>query len=280
MLLAAAAADMPRRADVATTTDLRAALGQLRAASGLDALESSAVLDRLADRRAAEIAAAPDGRRLPHPVPLDDELDEWPELEDRRIVERVTVVPATSSGIERIRSAWDTPEKGAPALDPRSAAVGIGAWFSAEGSLVLVAVFRFADDVPERERLELLLLDGVNEQRLAQSMRALRADKRLREVARAHSETMLAGGFMAHESPNGDLPADRVRAAGIGFRLVGENVARSLQPMGSVHGMIQEWMASPTHRANVLTADFQQTAVGVAIGDDGSVYVTQLFLER
>ena len=111
-------------------------------------------------------------------------------------------------------------------------------------------------------------------------MRALTADGRLREVAREHSETMLAGGFMGHESPDGSMPADRVRAAGIDFRLVGENVARSMRPLGAVHGVVDEWMASPGHRANILTPDFRRTGVGVAIADDDSIYVTQLFLKR
>ena len=91
---------------------------------------------------------------------------------------------------------------------------------------------------------------------------------------------MLVGGFLGHESPDGSAPADRVRAAGIDFRLVGENVAHSLRPLGAVHAVVDEWMASPGHRANILTPDFRRTGVGAAIGKHGSIYVTQLFLER
>ncbi len=144
----------------------------------------------------------------------------------------------------------------------------------------MVSVYQTADNLTDRETLERALLDEINEVRVAHGMRALTADERLREIARAHSETMLAGGFLGHESPDGSLPADRVRAAGIDFRLVGENVARSLRPLGAVHGVVDEWMTSPGHRANILTPDFRRTGVGAAVAEDGTIYVTQLFLER
>ena len=280
LLLGSAALDAPGRADVETAANLRAMLATLREKAGLVPLETSETLQQLADRRASEIAAAPAERRLPHPIPLDDELDDWPELRERLISERVAVVPASVDAADRVAAAWDNPETGALALHADSIAVGLGAWFAADGSLVLVAVFQATDNLTDREALERSLFDEINELRVAHGMRALTADERLREVARAHSETMRAGGFLGHESPDGSLPADRVLAAGIDYRLVGENVARSLRPLGAVHGVIDDWMASPGHRANILTPDFRRTAVGAAIADDGSIYVTQLFLER
>ena len=280
LLPAPGVSDVPQRVDAEMAANLRAILATLREAAGLEPLEASDSLQRLADRRAAEIAAAPPGRRLPHPVPFDDELDDWPELRERLVSERVVVVPPLMRGADRVRAAWDNPEAGALALDAESVAVGLGAWFAADGSLVLVAVFQADDNLTDRETLERSLMDEINEVRVAHGIRALTANERLLEVARAHSETMLAGGFLGHEGPDGSLPADRVRAAGIDFRLVGENVARSLRPLGAVHGVVDEWMDSPGHRANILTPDFRQTGVGAAVAHDGSIYVTQLFLER
>lgn len=279
LLLGAGAPDAPQRADAETMAELQAMLATLRESADLEPLAISDPLRGLADRRAAEIAARPASRRLPHPVPFDDELDDWPDLKEYRVAERVVVVPGSLGGGELIRAAWDNPEAGALALDAATIAVGLGAWFAPDGSLVLVALFG-SDEVAGRETLERLLLDEINEVRRANGLVALTADERLRAVAREHSETMLAGGFLGHESPDGSEPADRVRAAGIGFRLVGENVARSLRPLGAVHGVVDEWMASPGHRANILTPDFRETAVGAAVAEDGATYVTQLFLER
>ena len=280
LLFGSGVAEAPQRADARAAESLREMLGTLRERAGLEPLEVSDALQRLADRRASEIAAAPPSRRLPHPVPFDDELDDWPELRERLISERVVVVPASMSGAEGVRAAWDNPEAGALALHAGSIAVGLGAWFAADGSLVVVAVFQTTDHLTDRETLERLLVDEINEVRLAHGLVGLALDEQLREVARNHSETMLAGEFLGHESPDGSAPADRVRAAGIGFRLVGENVARSLRPLGAVHGVIDGWMASPGHRANILTPDFRHTGVGAAVAEDGAIYVTQLFLER
>jgi hypothetical protein len=250
----------------------------------LAALESSDPLQRFAARRAGEIAAAPVERRLPHPVPFDDALEDWPELSEHEVHERVVVVPGTFSGTELIRAAWDNPEAGALALDAKAAAVGLGAWFAADGSLVMVALFRMGADVAEnitdRETIERLLFEEINAIRVEHGLRALKANERLLKVARSYSETMLAGDYLGHQSPDGSMPADRVRAARIGYRLVGENVARSLRPLAAMHGVVQEWMDSPAHRANILTPDFRETAMGAAVGEDGSLYVTQLFLDR
>jgi uncharacterized protein YkwD len=279
LLLAGADAGAARPADVDLKTGLRETLTARRAAAGLEPLAEPESLRKLADRRAGEIAGAAAERRLLHPVAFEDALEDWPDLEGLRLAERVTVVAATSSGPARLQAAWDNPAAGALALDPASIAVGLGAWLSADGTLVLVAVFQSTHPADDRESLERALVDAINELRLAHSMHALEADERLRRVARAHSETMLAGEFLGHASPDGSMPADRVRQAKIGFQLVGENVARSLRPLGAAHGVVDEWMASPGHRANILTPDFHRTAVGAAIAADGAVYLTQLFLE-
>jgi len=278
LLVSRNSAGTARAADEQTAASLGQILAALRENAELAPLRPSLPLQELADRRAGQIAAAPAERRLPHPVPLDEQLDDWPELRGHLVSERVVVVPAALSGSDQIRAAWDNPEAGALALDSNSVAVGLGAWFSADGALILVALFQ-TEETLDRATLERVLVDEINEIRVTHGFVALTVNDRLREVARAHSGAMLADGFFGHESPDGSLPADRVRAARIRFRLIGENVARSLQPLGAIHSVVDEWMASPGHRANILTPDFRETAVGAVVSDDGSVYVTQLFRE-
>ncbi len=279
LLLSLAGGDAPQPADSETLARLHRVLAAVREKAGLNDLESSPELRRLAERRAADIAAAPAQRRLPHPVPLDDAVDDSPELAGRAITERVTVVPAAVSGLERARAAWDDPEDGAPALDDATIAFGLGAWLTADRELVLVALFEAAVPIADREALERLIVDEINGVRADHGLVALTPNEALREVARAHSETMAREGLMGHRAPDGSMPADRMRAAGIGFRLSGENVARSLRGLGSTRGVIEGWMASPGHRRNILTPDFRETAIGIAVAADGAVYVTQLFIE-
>ncbi|NIM02163.1 MAG: hypothetical protein GTO30_11885 [Acidobacteria bacterium] len=259
--------------------ELHRVLGVVRETAGLEPLGRSDALRRLAERRAGDIAAAPVGRRLPHPVPLDDAVDDTPELEERTVVERVTIVPAGVTGNDRLRGAWDSPVEDAPLLDTAMVEIGIGAWTAGDGALIVVALYATAGPEADRETLERVIVDEINDVRVEHGLRELKPNAALRAVARGHSETMADGDFMAHESPDGSMPADRIRAAGIGFRLSGENVARSRRALGAIHGVVEEWMESPGHRHNILTPDFRETAVGVAFSVDGTLYITQLFLE-
>ncbi len=275
----ALSAGTERPVDDALLEKLHRVVGVVRESAGLEPLAHADLLRRLAERRAADIAAAPVERRLPHPVPLDDALDDVAELEGRTVVERVTIVPAGVAGDDRLRSAWDSPAEDAPVLDDTMIEIGIGAWTAVDGALVVVALYATAGPEAERGTLERVIVDEINAVRAEHGLRALTPNVELRAVARGHSETMAEGDFMAHESPDGSMPADRIRAAGIGFRLSGENVARSRRALGAIHGVVEEWMESPGHRHNILTPDFRETAVGVAIADDGTLYITQLFLE-
>ncbi len=167
----------------------------------------------------------------------------------------------------------------APVLDAAMTRVGIGARTAADGALVVVALYATAGPEADREALERVVVAEINAVRVEHGLYVLTPNVVLRAVARGHSEAMAEGGFMAHESPDGSMPADRIRAAGIRFRLSGENVARSRRALGAIHGVVREWMESPGHRHNILTPDFRQTAVGVAFADDGTLYITQLFVE-
>lgn len=77
-----------------------------------------------------------------------------------------------------------------------------------------------ADPVAERQ-----LLDLVNEERAQRGIGALVADERLVSVARSHSEEMFRLKYFSHESPVSGSPFDRLKAAGITYSRVGENLA-------------------------------------------------------
>ncbi len=99
----------------------------------------------------------------------------------------------------------------------------------------------------------------------------------LSQVAREHSERMRNQGFFDHVDPSGADVRSRLRSAGISFTAVGENLARvhsSPDPATQLH---QDLMASPTHRANILSDRFEVTGVGVARSAD-SYWLTQIFV--
>jgi uncharacterized protein YkwD len=74
---------------------------------------------------------------------------------------------------------------------------------------------------------------------------------------------------------------DRAPAFGIlHFQILGENIAYNLGRPDPAGFAVEEWLLSPGHRANILRAEFRQSAIGVFITPDGTVYLTQEFMAR
>lgn len=95
-------------------------------------------------------------------------------------------------------------------------------------------------------------------------------------AAQGHSKAMAYGNYFAHRDPDGDMPADRARAAGYRGRQVGENIAAGQSSPGKA---MAGWLASPGHCANLMNPMFTQVGAGFASearSDDG-VYWTMLF---
>ena len=76
---------------------------------------------------------------------------------------------------------------------------------------------------------------------------------------------MAARGFFDHTDPDGDTPWDRAAAAGISD-LGGENIARG---QADAQAVMEAWMNSPGHRANILNCDYRTLGVGVHVGAGG-----------
>ena len=71
------------------------------------------------------------------------------------------------------------------------------------------------------------------------------------------------------------------RALGIAhFHMLGENIAYNQGFPDPAGFAVQEWLLSPGHRANILRAEFQQSAIGVFVAANGTVYLTQEFMAR
>lgn len=132
---------------------------------------------------------------------------------------------------------------------------------------------------PTREILDLeeAAFDLINQERVAEGLDSLVMNEDVRAVARAHSRDMVARDFFDHYNPDGDSPFDRLHAAGITYTMAGENIAWNNYP-NPVTTAVDGWMDSPGHRANILTAGFTHTGMGVASDGDGGYYFTQLFV--
>lgn len=138
-----------------------------------------------------------------------------------------------------------------------------------------------ADDtapVASAEDAEQRLAEMVNRDREKHGLPPLAIDKRVAEVARAHSRDMRETGVVAHISPTTGSAGDRVRAGGIKSSVVLENLARA-RSVGEAEGGL---MNSPGHRANILSRDVTHMGLGVELGGEVAgmreLFVTQLFI--
>ncbi len=129
------------------------------------------------------------------------------------------------------------------------------------------------DVAPGTDDGETLLL-MLNAARLAERLAPLERDAGLDQVAREHVGRMMTAGVIGHDVGDG-LPPERVAAAGLDRRNVGENVAKAASA-GLAHRAL--WW-SLSHRTNLLHAGY--TTVGVAAERDaaGAVWVAEVFAE-
>lgn len=112
----------------------------------------------------------------------------------------------------------------------------------------------------------------VNNIRAKNGLRTLKANWELSRVARYKSQDMHDKRYFSHTSPTYGSPFKMMSSFGISYRTAGENIAKGYTtPQAVVNG----WMNSPGHRANILNASFTQ--IGVGYVSDGK-YWTQMFI--
>jgi uncharacterized protein YkwD len=133
----------------------------------------------------------------------------------------------------------------------------------------------------EATEIERRAFESTNTARLQNGLAPLVWDPELCRMARIHSENMVRLGFFAHETPDGLHLRDRAHAVGIPhFRVLGENIAYNQGYDDPGAFAVERWLNSPGHRANILSSEFEQGAIGSFVAPDGTVYLTQEFIKR
>jgi uncharacterized protein YkwD len=117
------------------------------------------------------------------------------------------------------------------------------------------------------------ILSLVNTQRAKAGCGALTASKALTTLAQNFSEEMAVRNFFDHTDPDGKSPWDRAKALGI-TNLGGENIAMGQQTPADV---MNAWMNSPGHRANILNCTYHSLGVGAYYAPTGGPWWTQDF---
>ncbi|SNT65262.1 Uncharacterized conserved protein YkwD, contains CAP (CSP/antigen 5/PR1) domain [Asanoa hainanensis] len=113
----------------------------------------------------------------------------------------------------------------------------------------------------------------TNRQRALNGCGAVTVNAKLTEAAQLHSIDQADHNTMSHDGSDGSSPWDRSQAAGYD-NAIGENVAMGYRDAAAV---MDGWMNSPGHRANILNCSAKAIGVGLAKAADGSPYWTQMF---
>ena len=110
----------------------------------------------------------------------------------------------------------------------------------------------------------------VNAERTSRGLKPLRRDGDLAQAARRHASDMARRNYFSHVTPGGADLGDRLRDAGYGdpgdgWR-AGENLGWGTGNRATPASLVDEWLASPGHKRNMLENSFREIGVGVADG--------------
>lgn len=138
------------------------------------------------------------------------------------------------------------------------------------------------------DRIRVATLCLVNGIRSAHGLVALAPNSALQSVAQRYAQQMVAENFFSHISPAGVTPLTRILATGylvpslIGYGF-GENLGWGDANLQTPAGIVQGWVGSPTHFANMVNPSFRDTGFGVtpatplvlSANGDGATYVEE-----
>lgn len=150
--------------------------------------------------------------------------------------------------------------------------------------------------------LEKKIHNMINRERQKKGLPVLLWDESLHRIARHYSQDMVQRNFFSHHDPEGSTFCDRYKAArfeckikaGDTICLGAENIAQDTLISASSYkdgttslssntedkiaeSVVKRWMNSKGHRDNILTPYFKRQGIGVALSEDGKVYITENF---
>jgi len=152
-------------------------------------------------------------------------------------------------------------------------------------SLIIISAllvgFQFALSYISRSEVKILgyaanistdeVITLTNQKRLAAGVPALNHNSQLYQAALAKGNHMLANNYWAHIAPDGTEPWKFFTDAGYRYRYAGENLARDFTNPTSA---VDAWMASPTHKENLLSQKYVDIGVAVVEGNLNGVDTT------
>ena len=108
----------------------------------------------------------------------------------------------------------------------------------------------------------------LNAERRGAGLPALRPNGALKKVSQRMANLMVRQQFFSHDTPDGRSLLDRVQPTGYieGDWVLGENLAWGSGPLATPRAIVNGWMDSPGHRANILYGKFRDVGIGIRLG--------------
>jgi uncharacterized protein YkwD len=128
----------------------------------------------------------------------------------------------------------------------------------------------------------------INTERAEHGKEPLQSNTNLEQAAESHGKEMLALDYFAHVAPSGLTPVERIRETGyipsseVGY-VLGENLAWGTLSLATPEAIVNAWIASPEHLANILEGRYRETGIDVepaapeslAEGVEGALYTQE-----
>lgn len=153
--------------------------------------------------------------------------------------------------------------------------------------VLIFAIFNFGIRIVHREFPNVLgyatdirveeLLRQTNKERASLGLSQLRLNATLSQAAAMKAQDMFTNDYWAHNSPQGKTPWSFIQGAGYSYTIAGENLAKNFS---TSDGVVAAWMASPTHRDNIVKPGYQDIGFAVVNGvlnGEETTLVVQMF---
>ncbi len=121
------------------------------------------------------------------------------------------------------------------------------------------------------------LLASTNAKRQAAGLSPLSLNRTLSAAAAGKAQDMFAKNYWAHVAPDGTTPWDFIMGSGYRYTVAGENLAKNFSTSG---GVVDAWMASQSHRDNILKSGYRDVGFAVVngvLGGEETTLVVQMF---
>lgn len=130
--------------------------------------------------------------------------------------------------------------------------------------MILVPVLIFSENAYASQITAGNVIDMVNQSRKTEGILPVSQNETLSQVAAEKLNDMVANNYFAHNSPSGLSPWFWFEKNGYDYKFAGENLAINFTTSEDQH---RAWMASPTHRKNILNPKYHEIGVAVAAGE-------------